>query len=209
MTGLTINVVKSSFCVCGKSRTGISASRPMKKRTKFKPRKLKPKTTPFAYRSTARIAKAFLNSSLTFSDPRSPDIDKAAYAAFHMEMKEKHQPELIHQIDTVERATELHWRLRRLVAWEADFFGAMKRAVDSETSRSVDAPAKFGEILEILLRNNGLEKISKYEAKLREQAKEVDLELRELSIWRAGHGLDRGSIEFLPAKPPELDVDGG
>jgi hypothetical protein len=126
-----------------------------------------------------------------------------------MEMREKHQPELIHQIDAVERATELNWRLRTLVAWELTFFGAMKRAFDSDTSRSTDAPARFGEILEILLHNNGLEKISKYEAKLREQAKEVDLELRELSIWRANHGLDRGSIDFPTAEPPELDVDGG
>jgi hypothetical protein len=180
----------------------------MKKRTEFKPRKLKPKTRPFAYRSTARIAKTFLNSNLSFSDPRFPGGDEAAYAAFHMEMREKHRPELIHQIDTVERAAELHWRLRTLVAWELAFFGAMKRAVDSETSRSIDAPARFGDILEILLRNNGLEKISKYEAKLREQAKEVDLELRELSLWRADHGLDCGSIDFDLAEPPESDANG-
>jgi hypothetical protein len=143
---------------------------------------------------------------LTSSDPRFPRDDKDAYAAFQKEMKEKHQPVLIHQIDTVERATELYWRLRILVAWESTFFGEMKRAIDPKTSPNVHASARFYDILEILLRNNALEKISKYEAKLREQVKEVDRELRELSTWRAANGIDL-NIDFECAEPPEEEVD--
>jgi hypothetical protein len=178
----------------------------MKRRAKLKRRGLKPKISPLRYRSTTRIAKKILDSGSIPSDPFFPDEDKDSYEALHVEMKNKHQPVLIHQFDSVERATELIWRLRKIAAWESVFFDGMKRAANPRATHVVDVSARFSEFLEIVLCNNGLEKIAKYEAKLRDQAKEIDLELRELSVWRAANGLNYPTIEFALADPPEAEI---
>ena len=175
------------------------------KRGKMKRRKVKSHASLLISKPNEWIAKALLHLKLTAEDPRFPDGDEDAYAAFHMEMKKKHKPELPHQFDTVERATQLHWRLRKITAWEANLFDAMRRAVDPQGAH---VSAGFKDVLDILFRNNALEKISKYEAKLRDQAKEVDLELRELSIWHVEHGLDRGSIEFAVVDPLDWEDAG-
>jgi hypothetical protein len=59
----------------------------------------------------------------------------------------------------------------------------MTHALDCERPTSPNRTEKFTQVVDMLFRNNALEKIAKHEAATREQVRKSDQELRDLADW--------------------------
>jgi hypothetical protein len=162
----------------------------------MKPRKAKVRSGSLPLRSETRIAKTLLARTLPATDSHVADGDAEAFDAFHMEMKKTYQPQLPVQFDVVERAAKLRWRLRKVSAWEAKLISAMTDAFSPEAVASPEIAERSTRALEVVLRNNGLEKVAKYEAALREEVRKSDRDLEAIFDWMIRHGQKRGSIGY-------------
>jgi hypothetical protein len=162
---------------------------------------VKSRANSLFFRTETRIAKSLLRLKPKAKDFCSSDDDAAAYAAFLMDMKKKHKPELPRHYELVERAAELRWRLRNIPIWEKSFFDAMRYALNPDAASVPNVEKDVMPVLEMFLRTGALEKIAKYEAPLREQVKKTDVELEALAEWRCFHSLDRGSIDSPVSEP--------
>ncbi len=180
---------------------GLSVSISGDRIKKAKRRSAKSRANSLSFRTETRIAKSFLKHKSKANDFCSSDDDAAAYAAFLMDMKKKHKPELPLHYDSVERATELRWRLQNFRAFEKSIFDSIERGLNRDAVSVPNGEKNVGQLLEILFRTGALEKIAKYEASLREQVKKTDVELEALAEWRCFHSLDRGSIDSPLSEP--------
>lgn len=150
-----------------------------------------------ATKSDAQIAAALLKAVL----PRSTSADEEEFEAIHDEMRREHRPQLPLQFDWVERAAELKCRLRQIRRWESGLFRTMKEALENEAEGSSNASEKLCQLLEVLFRQNILEKIGKREAALRDELRKLDQPLQDLGDWHIDYGSKRGTPGYTTSAP--------
>lgn len=130
--------------------------------------------------SESRLARRLLRLRLAIAD-RTPKSDEEAYRAIRDDLRRKHRPALLRHDDLIDQAANLKWRLQKLTDLETAIVGALERSVSPEAG---PFPQGLKDLLEILLKHNGLEKLEKLETKLREREKGLDEPLGEIADFR-------------------------
>jgi hypothetical protein len=163
--------------------------------------KRKAKWSRSAKRTDKETAIALLKIDFGQANPPSPKHRHEAFNAFYEEMKERHNPELPIHCDIVQRATQLRWRLAKINNFEDQLFASLREVSDLHSPISLERRKQFVEFFEMMLRLDGLEKISMYEAALAEEVRKNNHELEEVEDWQHREGFKRGKIGYHVSQP--------
>lgn len=165
--------------------------------------KPKAKWSRSAKRTDKETAIALLKIDFGQANPPSPRHQHEAFNAFYEEMKERHNPELPIHCDIVQRATQLRWRLAKINNLEDQLFASLREVFDLNSPISLERRRQFVEFFEMMLRLDGLEKISMYEAALAEEVRKNNHELGEVEDWQHREGFKRGQIGYHVSQPAD------
>lgn len=128
------------------------------------------------------------------------------YDQFHDEMIERHEPYLPVQFDVVRRATQLRYGLERMHRFKDQFFASLEEVAEVNSSVDPQRSQRFTDFLEMILRTDGLKKLSQYEADLSEEVRKNNKELEELADWQHREGWKRGQIGYHFSQPLGSDT---
>ena len=157
-------------------------------------------TGPRSGDGKARSSQNAVTHGLTAQRVLVPGEDAGEFEALREEMYRTLDPVGAVEIQLVERATALMWRLGRIPALEAAFFHfkprplspsdismenlrmGMRDELDKDLLRAANAVA---EVLKVLLNRDLLTKLNRYEVSLQRQLTMTLKDLRQLSLSRA------------------------
>ncbi len=157
-------------------------------------------TGPRSEEGKARSSHNAVTHGLTSQRVLVPGEDAGEFQALREEMYRTLNPVGAVEIQLVERATALMWRLGRVPAFEAAFFHfkpqplsrsdiemerlrmGMRDELDKDLLRAANAVA---EVLKVLLNRDVLTKLNRYEISLQRQLTMTLRDLRDLSAKRA------------------------
>jgi hypothetical protein len=172
-------------------------------------------TGPRSLEGKRRSRQNATKHGLTATQVLIPGEDPAEYETRYQEMLNEYQPEGPAEVQLVERATSLLWRLRRVPAFEAalikwstsdpgrdEFFDLTKITQIKRTSSAV---AELGAAIERLLSQDLIGKLSRYEATTQKQLSWTLMELRQLKSNRPNLAKvnQPGTRELACLPPPE------
>ncbi|WP_409563210.1 hypothetical protein [Hyphomicrobium sp. MC8b] len=157
-------------------------------------------------RTDKETAIAILKTDFRQNNSTAPRRSLKHYDQFHDEMIERHEPYLPLHFDMVRRATQLRYGLERMHRFKDQFFASLEEVADVNTSVDPERRQWFTDLLEMILRTDGLKKLSQYEADLSEEVRKNNKELEELADWQHREGFKRGQIGYQFSQPLGSDT---